>query len=209
MRLGSLVLVFLLSIGGIGSVAQAKKHNGDFGNEPKKTVVVQKPIEKKSETENQNATQKPPAVVADSKNNKSGFVPPADLIHDIVHNENGEQNSVSGDDSEFVQAVKGKRDLNFIQGKGVFVAQILPDDTDGLRHQRWYVKLSNGEMMFAVYNIDMTERVPLEVNQEMGLGGEFKMTNQGPLIHWLHQDPKERRPDGYVEVNGKRYGLIK
>lgn len=119
-----------------------------------------------------------------------------------------QSNSGVQDDSQLVAAVQNRRDVDFLQAAKVIVTRILPDDTQGLQHQRWYVKLSSGASVFAVYNIDLSKRVPLEVNQSMSMGGQFKMTNQGPLIHWLHEDPKHRRPDGYVDVNGQRYGKI-
>ena len=111
------------------------------------------------------------------------------------------------DDSDLVRAVRDRRNVNFVQASNVEVVQILPDDNDGLRHQRWYVRLSDGSKVFAVYNIDITKRVPIQVGQKISLGGEFKWTNQGALIHWLHADPEKRRPDGYVDVNGVRYGI--
>lgn len=114
------------------------------------------------------------------------------------------------DDSDLVRAVRDRRRLNFIEAGNVVVNKILEDDTDGLQHQRWYVRLSDGSVVFAVYNIDMNvERVPLQMNQQMAMGGEFKWTNNGALLHWLHADPKKNRPDGYVTVNGHRYGDLK
>lgn len=112
-------------------------------------------------------------------------------------------------DSDLVRAVNDRRNVNFVEGHNVVVSRLLPDDKAGLPHQRWYVKLSNGAEVFAVYNIDLGQRIPMKIGDVMSLGGEFKMTNVGPLIHWLHYDPSGRRPDGYVEVNGVRYGSRK
>lgn len=108
-------------------------------------------------------------------------------------------------DKEMVKAVNNRRRLNFVEGGGMVVVQLLPDDTSGLQHQKWVVRLSNGETMQAVYNSDMCERVPLKVGDTVAMGGQFIWTNQGALLHWLHYDPKRNRPDGYVELNGKVY----
>jgi len=197
---------------------EAKKHNGDFGTprEAPKHVPKQapkpalKPAPKKSVQRPQ--PQKPVvAPVLPPAKSADGFLSPDDFAREwISGNSNGKPEVPNvQDDSELVYAVQNRRDLLFVQGANVTVLQIMPDDNDGLRHQRWYVKLSSGESVFAVYNIDITARVPIEVNQKMKLGGEFKWTNQGALIHWLHEDPKERRPDGYVEVGGRRYGQVK
>lgn len=109
------------------------------------------------------------------------------------------------DDAQIVAAVQSKRRLNFVEGSGMVVVKLLPDDTNGLEHQKWVVRLSNGAEMQAVYNTDMCERVPLKVGDTVAMGGQFIWTNQGALLHWLHFDPKQHRPDGYVELNGKVY----
>lgn len=109
-------------------------------------------------------------------------------------------------DSDLVRAVNDRRNVNFVEAGGVIVSRILPDDTQGLPHQKWVVKLSNGKEVQAVYNSDMGKRVPVKIGTVMAMGGEFKMTNIGPLIHWLHRDPRGTRPDGYVIIDGVKYG---
>ena len=61
--------------------------------------------------------------------------------------------------------------------------------------------------MQAVYNSDMEncDRVPLKVGDMVSMGGQFIYTNEGPMLHWLHYDPRGNRPDGFVEVNGRFY----
>ncbi len=109
-------------------------------------------------------------------------------------------------DSDLVRAVSDGRNVNFVQGAGVIVTRVLPDDNSGLPHQRWYVRLSNGKEIIAIYNSDMGQRVPVKPGVVMSLGGEFKMTNLGPMIHWLHSDPQGTRPNGFVIIQGVRYG---
>lgn len=111
----------------------------------------------------------------------------------------------SGEDAEIVKAVEKRRRVDFVEGRGMVVTKLLPDDRNGLEHQKWMVRLSNGTSMQAVYNLDMCERVPLKVGDVVSMGGQFVWTNQGALLHWLHYDPRQNRPDGYVEVNGKVY----
>lgn len=111
------------------------------------------------------------------------------------------------DDRDLVRAVQDKRNVHFVEAGDLEVVKLLPDDTQGLPHQRWYVRLSNGAQVFCVYNLDMGGKIPLKVGDRIAIGGEFKMTNVGPLMHWLHDDPRDRRPDGYVDFNGQRYGI--
>ena len=112
------------------------------------------------------------------------------------------------DDQQIAQADNNQRDVNFVEGGGMVVTQVLQDESSqnsGLTHQRFVVRLSNGNEMEAVYNLDMCPRVPVNVGDVVAIGGQFIWTNQGGLIHWLHHDPKGLRPDGYVMVNGTYY----
>lgn len=111
--------------------------------------------------------------------------------------------STSLPDYQVLKAMNNRRNVNFIEASNMVVTKILPDDTQGLEHQKWTVRLSDGRTMQAVYNLDMCERVPLKVGDVISMGGQFIWTRQGGLLHWLHGDPKGNRPDGYVELNGK------
>nr|WP_295902263.1 DUF3465 domain-containing protein [uncultured Bdellovibrio sp.] len=111
----------------------------------------------------------------------------------------------NANDSDIVRAVNEQRRVNFVEGGGMVVTKVLPDDNNGLKHQKWVVRLSNGKTMQAVYNSDMCPRVPVKVGDVVAMGGMFLWTNTGALLHWLHHDPRGNRPDGYVYVNGKYY----
>jgi hypothetical protein len=108
-------------------------------------------------------------------------------------------------DAALVSAVNGRRRLNFVQGGNMTVIKVLPDDNQGLKHQKWIVRLSNGSQLMGVYNSDMCERVPLKAGDVIAMGGQFIWTNEGGLLHWLHHDPRNHRPDGFVQLNGKFY----
>jgi hypothetical protein len=109
---------------------------------------------------------------------------------------------------DVMDAIKQKKNLYYVEIKDVKVSKILPDDTQGLPHQRWLVKLADGREIMAVYNTGEFSRVPMKEGDVVNMGGEFKMTEVGPLIHWLHEDPRDRRPDGYVQRDGVEYGKI-
>ena len=109
------------------------------------------------------------------------------------------------DDSALIAALQNGRTVQFLMAVNLEVIQILPDDTSGLQHQKWIVRLSNGKQVEAVYNMDMCPRVPVHVGDRVALAGMFLMTNQGGLMHWLHHDPQGHRADGFVELNGQRY----
>lgn len=116
-----------------------------------------------------------------------------------------EQTGFDQGDAAIVRAAQRKARVNFVEGAGMEVVKVLPDDTTGLEHQKWVVRLSDGQNIEAVYNTDMCPHVPIQVGDIVAMGGMFLWTNQGGLIHWLHHDPRGNRPDGYVMVNGTYY----
>lgn len=110
------------------------------------------------------------------------------------------------DDSAIVQAIHQNQDVNYIEAGNMVVKRLLPDDTQGLPHQKWLVRLSDNSTLELIYNTDMGAHIPLQEGQTVSAGGQLIMGDQGPLLHWLHSDPRQHRPDGYVYVNGTYYG---
>lgn len=98
--------------------------------------------------------------------------------------------------------------VNFIEVTDVTVVRTLPDDTQGLQHQKWVVALDNGSQVLVVYNIDICDRVPVQIGQKQSIGGQYIWDRGGGLLHWVHADPRQKRPDGYVDVDGVRYGAV-
>jgi hypothetical protein len=109
-------------------------------------------------------------------------------------------------DTEIVDAVHAKKEAYYVEGSNLVVTKVLPDDTSGLPHQKWEAKLSDGSTIQVVYNSDMGARVPVHVGDSFSVGGQFLWLGKTGLIHWLHDDPKKIRPDGYVYMNGIVYG---
>lgn len=108
--------------------------------------------------------------------------------------------------TELISAQEANRGANFIEVSGVKVVRLLNDDLTGSKHQKWVVQLANGREVAAVYNIDVTPRIPLKVGDVISMGGQYIYDHGGGLLHWLHEDGRRHRPNGYVEVNGVRYG---
>lgn len=109
-------------------------------------------------------------------------------------------------DTQLIQAMRSQRRLSYVQAGNLTASKILPDDTQGLPHQKWEAKLSNGSKITIIYNLDMGKRVPIEVGKKFAVGGEFIWTKYGGLVHWTHFDDSNRRPDGYVYYEGEVYG---
>lgn len=84
------------------------------------------------------------------------------------------------------------------------VTQILPEDHNGLPHQKYTLTVGGQIKLMIVSNLDFG-RVPLVVGSTLSVCGEFKKVGEG-MIHWTHFDPHGGHPDGFTIVNGALYG---
>lgn len=92
-----------------------------------------------------------------------------------------------------------------VQGSGK-VARILPDDTEGLRHQKFILRLASGQELLVAHDIDFADRIPdLEKGDVIEFRGEYEWNPQGGVLHWTHRDSKGRHPDGWLKHNGQIY----
>jgi len=74
---------------------------------------------------------------------------------------------------------------------------------EGDRHQRFILRLSSGQTLLIVHNLDLAPRAPVERGSRATVRGEYEWNEQGGVIHWTHHDPDGRRPGGWIRV-GKR-----
>ena len=120
--------------------------------------------------------------------------------------QNGDHPGKIADDSALVAAVASHRNVSYVEAANLTVTKLLPDDTSGRTHQKWVAQLSDGSDVTVIYNTDIGSRVPIQVGDKFGVGGQYLQTGHTGLIHWLHDDPHHSRPDGYVYLNGVVYG---
>jgi len=84
------------------------------------------------------------------------------------------------------------------------VSQVLPEDHDGLPHQKFTLTVDGQIKLLIVSNLDFG-RIPLVVGKAITVCGEYKRVGQG-MIHWTHFDPHGGHPDGFTVVDGNLYG---
>ena len=103
------------------------------------------------------------------------------------------------------QEVEHWRSGQQVRGKGE-VVRILPDDTDGGRHQRFILRLNTGRTLLVAHNIDLAPRVAaLRTGDTVVFYGQYEWNDKGGVIHWTHHDPQGQHVDGWLEHNGRRY----
>lgn len=92
-----------------------------------------------------------------------------------------------------------------VQGEGT-VIQLLADDHQGIRHQKFILRLSSGQTVLVAHNIDLARKVEsLRVGDLVMFSGEFAANPQGGVIHWTHRDPSGRHPTGWLKHRGTTY----
>jgi hypothetical protein len=92
-----------------------------------------------------------------------------------------------------------------VEGRGV-VDTILPDDSDGSRHQRFILRLATGRTLLVAHNIDLAPRLEaLGRGDEVDFAGEYEWNPRGGVLHWTHHDPEGRHPAGWLRHNSRTY----
>jgi hypothetical protein len=106
-----------------------------------------------------------------------------------------------------IRTRRADRDTNtatVVESSGTIV-KLLPDDTEGDRHQRLLVRISTGDTVLIAHNIDIASRINAREGDSIRFKGEYIWNDRGGVVHWTHRDPRHRHPDGWVEVNRKRF----
>ncbi len=86
-----------------------------------------------------------------------------------------------------------------------FVRRLLSDDDDGASHQRFVIRLSNGQTLLIAHNIDLAERVPLSLGDRVHFRGMYEWNDLGGMVHWTHHDPLGVEDGGWVRYRQKEY----
>jgi hypothetical protein len=90
-------------------------------------------------------------------------------------------------------------------GHGV-ISKVLKDDTRGIRHQRFVVRLPPGQSVLIAYNFDLAPRIDgLRAGSPIEFVGEYEWNGEGGVVHWTHRDPGGRHPPGWILYEGRQY----
>jgi hypothetical protein len=113
-----------------------------------------------------------------------------------------------GSDGGIIRLFQQRRSDVVVTASGKIV-KILPDDTDDSdgsgQHQVFLVELLTGITVKVCHNLAFG-RAPVQEGQVVSFKGEYEYTERGGTIHWTHHDPKGWHEDGWIELEGKRYG---
>ena len=92
-----------------------------------------------------------------------------------------------------------------VSGQGI-VIKVLPDDNIGSRHQKFIIKLANGQTLLVAHNIDLAARVSgLNEGDSIMFSGQYEWNEKGGVLHWTHRDPNGSHPPGWLQHQGQSY----
>ena len=86
------------------------------------------------------------------------------------------------------------------------VIRKLPDDTFGIRHQKFVVRLDSGQTLLIAHNIDLVPRVShLRTNNTVTIYGEYIWNIEGGIVHETHHHPDGSKGGGWIRHKGVTY----
>ena len=113
------------------------------------------------------------------------------------------------DDAQGVQlierAFERKQSNLQVRASGQVVA-VLADDNEGSRHQKFILKLNNGQTVLVAHNIDLAPRIAnIAKGDTVEFFGEYEYSDKGGVIHWTHHDPANKHVGGWLKHQGRTY----
>ena len=115
-----------------------------------------------------------------------------------------------GSDGGIPDLFRRQQSDQIVQASGTLV-KILPDDIDtsdgSEQHQKFLVELldSRRTTVKICHNLKFG-RAPAKEGQVVSFRGEYEYNDKGGSVHWTHHDPMQIHPDGWIEIDGQRYG---
>ncbi|MEE4360039.1 MAG: DUF3465 domain-containing protein [Pseudomonadales bacterium] len=117
----------------------------------------------------------------------------------------GPANALADGDAIITAAFRDRREDLQVRADGI-VAQVLADDRDGSRHQRFILRLASGHTVLVAHNIDLAPRIDgLRTGDRVAFNGVYEWNPRGGVVHWTHHDPQGRHEAGWLEHEGRRY----
>jgi len=92
-----------------------------------------------------------------------------------------------------------------VEGEGI-VAKVLRDDTEGIRHQRFILRISGEQTVLIAHNIDLAPRAEnIKNGDKVKFFGEYEWNKKGGVIHWTHRDPNKKHVNGWIRHQDRQY----
>ncbi len=80
------------------------------------------------------------------------------------------------------------------------VYKILPDDTKGIPHQRFLLRLSNNTTVLVAHNTNLSPYLTIQPGDVVDVSGEYIWNKKGGLIHYTHPSTSAYKEGGWIKV---------
>ncbi len=85
------------------------------------------------------------------------------------------------------------------------IKDVLTDDFEGAKHQRFILQLKSSQTVLVAHNIDLAPRISgLKSGEMIEVSGEYEWNPKGGVVHWTHHDPNGVHAAGWIEYQGRR-----
>jgi len=130
----------------------------------------------------------------------------SDTTTETLHSEPNLVPSQTTDDLDRIARAFQQRQSDLqVRSSGQVIA-VLPDDHEGSRHQKFILKLPNGQTVLVAHNIDLAPRIQsIQKQDQVEFYGEYEYSDKGGVIHWTHHDPARKHVDGWLKHQGRTY----
>ena len=109
------------------------------------------------------------------------------------------------DAGAIIEAFSAHRNLPQVQGVGI-VVKVLKDDTKGLKHQKFLLKVSGNITILIVHNLDLASRVEdIHEGDVIRFKDEYIYKPKGGTVYWTYKDPLGNHQAGWLKHNGKTH----
>jgi hypothetical protein len=74
-------------------------------------------------------------------------------------------------------------------------------------HEHFRVRSDDGVEVEVADNVSIARPCPVKPGDHIEIRGECTRAyaDGSPLVHWTHRDPRQRHPDGFIQLDGRRY----
>ncbi len=85
------------------------------------------------------------------------------------------------------------------------IKDVLDDDLEGAKHQRFILELNSSQTVLVAHNIDLAPRITgLQAGEMIEVSGVYEWNPKGGVVHWTHRDPTGAHESGWIDYRGER-----
>ena len=113
-----------------------------------------------------------------------------------------DSNTQTSADQEVLDAQSKQQSKVHVTFEAV-VYKLLPDDTQGIPHQKFLLRLSNNTTVLIAHNTNLGSYLNIQPGDVVDVSGEYIWNKKGGLVHYTHPSTSRYKQDGYIKVRSR------